>query len=102
MLMLQANFVKISLMHAVSMLGLDMHTDTLFFKIELVETILSVVSCCQVQCFDAVGWAAGRATGLQLTEWWGTGTVICLERGANEVQRMVQLMQLPYHHLLLQ
>jgi len=27
-----------------------------------------------LQCFDAVGWAAGRAF-----EWWGAGMVICLE-----------------------
>ena len=33
-----------------------------------------VVIC--LQCFDAVGWAAGRASGLQKTEWWGTGVVI--------------------------
>ena len=35
-----------------------------------------------LQCFDAVGWAAGWASGLKKTEWWGTGVVICLERGA--------------------
>ena len=35
------------------------------------------------QCFDAVGWAAGRASGLYKTEWWGAGMVICLERGAD-------------------
>jgi len=33
-------------------------------------------------------------------EWWGSGIVICLERGANDVQ-MVQLMPLPPHYLLL-
>jgi len=36
-----------------------------------------------LQCFDAVGWAAGRASGLQKTEWWGAGVVICLERGTH-------------------
>jgi len=41
-----------------------------------------------LQCFDAVGWAAGRAT-----EWWGAGVVICLERGAD--LHMAQLMPLP-------
>ena len=46
-----------------------------------------------LQCFDAVGWAAGRASGLYKTEWWGVGVVICLERGAD--LHMVQLMQLP-------
>jgi len=27
-------------------------------------------------CFDAVGLAAGRASGLSKTEWWGAGVVI--------------------------
>jgi len=45
------------------------------------------------QCFDAVGWAAGRASGLYKTEWWGAGVVICLERGAD--LHMAQLMPLP-------
>ena len=45
------------------------------------------------QCFDAVGWVAGRASGLQNTEWWGAGVVICLERGAD--LHMAQLMPLP-------
>jgi len=46
-----------------------------------------------LQCFDAVGWAAGRASGLYKTEWWGAGMVICLERGAD--LHMVQPMPLP-------
>jgi len=33
-------------------------------------------------------------------EWWGTGVVICLECGANDLH-MAQLMPLPPHHLLL-
>ena len=41
-----------------------------------------------LQCFDAVGWVAGRKT-----EWWGAGAVICLERGAD--LHMAQLMPLP-------
>jgi len=47
-----------------------------------------------LQCFDAVGWAAGRASGLQKTEWWGAGVVICLERGRSDLH-MAQLMPLP-------
>jgi len=35
-----------------------------------------------LQCFDAVGWVAGRAPGLYKTEWWGAGVVICLQRDA--------------------
>jgi len=46
-----------------------------------------------LQCFDAVGWAAGRASGLEKTEWWGAGVVICLERGAD--LHVAQLMPLP-------
>ena len=46
-----------------------------------------------LQCFDAVDWAAGRASGLQKTEWWGAGVVICLERGAD--LHMAQLMPRP-------
>ena len=46
-----------------------------------------------LQCFDDVGWVAGRASGLYKTEWWGAGVVICLERGAD--LHMVQLMPLP-------
>jgi len=46
-----------------------------------------------LQCFDTVGWAAGRASGLQKTEWWGVGMVICLERCAD--LHMAQLMPLP-------
>ena len=46
-----------------------------------------------LQCFDAVGWVAGRASGLEKTEWWGAGMAICLERSAD--LHVVQLMPLP-------
>ena len=49
-----------------------------------------------LQCFDAVGWATGRASGLIknfLSGGWGAGVVICLERGAD--LHMAQLMPLP-------
>ena len=46
-----------------------------------------------LQCFDAIGWAAGRTSGLWKTEWWGAGMVICLERSAD--LHMAQLMPLP-------
>jgi len=45
-----------------------------------------------LQCFDAVGWVAGRASGLSKTEWWGAGVVICMERCAD--LHMAQLMPL--------
>jgi len=46
-----------------------------------------------LQCFDAVGWAAGRTSGRQKTEWWGAGVVICLERCAD--LHAAQLLPLP-------
>jgi len=47
-------------------------------------------------------WLGGRKGIWPVkTEWWGTGVVICLERGANGLH-MVQLMPLPSHRLLLQ
>jgi len=45
------------------------------------------------QCFDTVGWVAGRASSLKKTKWWGAGMVICLALGA--YLHMAQLMQLP-------
>jgi len=45
------------------------------------------------QCFDTVGWAAGRASACKKTEWWGAGVVICLEQGAD--LHVAQLMPLP-------
>jgi len=51
----------------------------------------SVLWCC---------WLGGRK-GIRPveTEWWGVGSVICLEQGANDLH-MIQLMPLPPHHLL--
>jgi len=46
-----------------------------------------------LQCFDAVGWVAGRASGLWKTERWDAGMVMCLGRGAD--LHMAQLMPLP-------
>jgi len=48
---------------------------------------------CNLQRFDAVGWAAGRASGYVKTEWWSAGMVICLKRGA--ALHIAQLMPLP-------
>ena len=42
-----------------------------------------------LQCFDAVGWVTGRASGL----WKTSGGVVCLEWGAD--LHMAQLMPLP-------
>ena len=46
-----------------------------------------------LQCFDAVGWAAGRASSLLKTDWWFAGMVMCLGQGAD--LHMAQLMLLP-------
>jgi len=43
--------------------------------------------------FDAVGWAAGRASSLQKSEWWDAGVVVCLGHGAD--LHVAQLMPLP-------
>jgi len=71
-----------------------MHPTTKFFcsQLNAVPQISIVLNKC-LQCFDSVGWAAGRASGLEKTEWWGAGVVICLERGAD--LHMAQLMPLP-------
>jgi len=61
-----------------------------------------VVKWSCLQCFDTVGWASERASGLQKNEWWGAGSgmVICLKQSANDLH-IVKLMPLPPHHLLL-
>jgi len=41
----------------------------------------------------SVLWAAGRASGLQKTEWWGALVVVCLEQGAD--LHKVKLIPLP-------
>ena len=58
-----------------------------------VKTFLTLVpqSILCLQCFDVVGWAAGRAS--KKTEWWGAGVVLCLERTAD--LHTAQLMPLP-------
>jgi len=55
-------------------------------------SLITVMIFC-LQCYDAVGWAAGRASGLEKTEWWGAGMVICLQRGADLL--MAQLLPMP-------
>ena len=40
-----------------------------------------------------VGWQE-RHPACKITEWWGAGVVICLERGAD--LHMAQLMPLPF------
>jgi len=44
--------------------------------------------------FDTIGCAAGRASGLEKTEWWSAGIVICQGRSAD--LHMAQLMPLPF------
>jgi len=54
---------------------------------------VSRLSLLCLQGFNAVGWAAGRASSLYKTEWLDAGMVICLGRGAG--LHMAQLMPLP-------
>ena len=70
-------------------------TESVLLAPVLLGHIMRQLLRCSVclQCFDAVGWAAGRASGLQKTEWLGAGVVICLEQGAD--LHMTQLMPLP-------
>jgi len=58
--------------------------------------MVTLVSCCEIIivylcnkiAFNAlmllVGWQEGHPA-CEKTEWWGTGVVICLERGANDL-----------------
>ena len=47
------------------------------------RNILIVVEDKCLQCIDAVGWAAGRASVCKKTKWWSAGVVTCLQQGAN-------------------
>ena len=72
-------------------------------RLQLIPETLPIFHRCDIklfssynmclQCFDAVGWAAGRHPACKKLEWWGAGLVICLERGAD--LHMAQLMPLP-------
>ena len=65
----------------------------LIHRDSVLDVLPSVLWCC---------WLGGRK-GIRpvKNEWWGTGVVICLERGTNDLH-MVQLMPLLSHYLLLQ
>jgi len=72
----------------------NIHDHYQLFSISWLQPILLwllFIDC--LQCFDAVGWVAGRASGLQKTEWWGDGVVVCMEQGAD--LHTTQLMSLP-------
>jgi len=54
-----------------------------------------IISILQFSAFSALPLLVGRQEGhptCKKTEWWGTGVVICLERGAD--LHMAQLMSL--------
>ena len=42
----------------------------------IISTCIECLQCSCLQCFDAVGWAAGRAFRLYKTECWGAGVVL--------------------------
>ena len=65
----------------------------ILFKHYCISYLLHRAECLCLQCFDAVGWVAGRASRPVKTEWWGVGVVIRLERGAD--LHVGQLMPLP-------
>ena len=48
-----------------------------YMLIEVFDLVNCIFKC--LQYFDAVGWSAGRASGLLKTlEWWDAGMVIYL------------------------
>jgi len=64
-----------SLQSVTALLNAADHSVYLFTLAHCIASQLYLYYFC-LQCFDAVGWAAGRASGLYKTEWWGTGMVI--------------------------
>ena len=64
------------------------------FTTSILLSMTAVTTLSSLRCFDAVGWATGRASSPQKLEWWGAGMVICLEQSANDLH-MVRLMPLP-------
>ena len=59
----------------------------------MVKSTMTETCSAGLLCFDAVGWAAGRTSGLLKTRVVGAGVVICLEPDAD--LHMAQLMPLP-------
>jgi len=57
------------------------HSNDTNTSVQMNSKFVFILLC--LQCLDAVGSAAGRASGLYKTEWWGAGMVICLQRGAD-------------------
>jgi len=58
---------------------------------------MQYVVCLPVYAFSALTLLVGRQEGhpaCKKTEWWGAGTVVCLERDAD--LHMAQLMPLPF------
>jgi len=73
-------------------------------RVETAVWVMKTASVILPDILPSVLWrcSLGSRKGiLPVKTWWGTGVVICLEWGANDLH-MVQLMPLPCHHLLLQ
>jgi len=68
----------------------DNHTNT--SSLIFTGQILFLPICAFSALTLLVGWQEGHPV-CKKTEWWGTGMVICLERGAD--LHMAQLMPLP-------
>ena len=68
-------------------------------------TMWHIVGCLSSSLMPSLLWRCwlGSRKGIPpvKSQWWGTGVIICLEQGANDLH-MVQLMPLPPHHLSLQ
>jgi len=60
---------------------------------KLQKSFFDLEHCFCLQCFDAVGCMAGRASGLEKNECWGASVVTCLGRGTD--LHMAQLIPLP-------
>jgi len=65
-----------------------------FIKGRLI-TFINMWYASVLQCFDAVSWAAGRASRIRPVKHWvvGAGVVVCLGQGAD--LHVAQLMPLP-------
>ena len=60
-------------MHRTDFFGIPLEPDFVTYQMRLYTAIHFIQYC--LQCFDAVGCAAGRASGLYKLEWWGAGVL---------------------------
>ena len=72
------------------------HKDTIIlaFQCLFIHTVHYIRINSYIQCFEAVGWVAGRVSSLEKTQWSYAGVVMCLGQRAD--LHMAQLMSLPF------